>query len=124
MTRLALLLALLLATWTIGCTSEGAETTNPNTPPDASTVVLSGDQFHPATFQAKVGQTVHFLNRDKVGHTVTADDGTFDSGMFGNGASWTHTFTAPGTYRYHCIPHAMKNDAGQWDGMVGVVVVT
>ena len=51
---------------------------------------------------------------------VTADDGSFDSGLFGQGETFSHTFSTPGTYPYYCIPHGGPGGAG----MAGVVVVT
>ncbi len=53
-----------------------------------------------------VNNTVTFVNRDGVPHTVSATDGSFDSGNLAAGASWTHTFTAAGTYTYYCAYHS------------------
>jgi len=53
-----------------------------------------------------VNNTVTFVNQDNVVHTVTALDGSFDSGNVAAGASWTHTFSAPGTYSFRCIYHS------------------
>ena len=52
-----------------------------------------------------VNNTVTWINNDVAPHTVTALDGSFDSGIFNPGQSWTHTFTTPGTYTYHCTLH-------------------
>ena len=52
-----------------------------------------------------VNNTVTWINNDVAPHTVTANDGSFDSGIFNQGQSWTHTFTTPGTYTYHCTIH-------------------
>jgi plastocyanin len=51
------------------------------------------------------GTTVVWRNRDPLPHTVTSDSGSFDSGEIKSDASWTRTFTEPGTYSYHCAPH-------------------
>ncbi|MEX2556104.1 MAG: copper-containing nitrite reductase [Actinomycetota bacterium] len=61
--------------------------------------------YDPAVIRVKAGTTVTWTNGDEVAHTVTADDGSFDSGFLNAGQSWSHTFTEPGTYAYHCIPH-------------------
>ena len=37
-------------------------------------------------------------------HTVTADDGSFDSGKTTDG-EFHHAFDKPGTYGYHCSVH-------------------
>lgn len=52
-----------------------------------------------------VNNSVTFVNQDSVKHTVTAADGSFDSGDILPGGSWTHTFAA-GTYSFHCIYHS------------------
>ena len=63
--------------------------------------------YSPSSFVlvAGVNNTVTFENQDSVVHTVTADDGSFDSGNIQPGQSWTYTF-APGTYSFHCIYHS------------------
>jgi plastocyanin len=62
----------------------------------------------------KPGVEVTWTNHDADAHTVTFDaDGT-GSQAFQNGESYRHTFTAAGTFRYHCSIHPY---------MVGEVVV-
>ncbi len=65
-------------------------------PPDYSINVL----------QIKVGETVTWTNDDPSGvHTVTAVDGSFDSGRLAHGEQWSHTFTEAGEFEYRCSPH-------------------
>jgi plastocyanin len=52
-----------------------------------------------------VGDSVIWSNAGSLQHSVTADDSSFDSGLFSTGASWSMTFTSPGTFSYHCSPH-------------------
>jgi nitrite reductase (NO-forming) len=53
-----------------------------------------------------VGTTVTWTNNDPgMIHTVTATDGTFDSGMLAEGQTFTYTFDTPGTFEYFCSPH-------------------
>jgi plastocyanin len=52
-----------------------------------------------------VNNTVIWTNNDNEPHTVTASDGSFDSGNINPGATFTYTFTKPGTFRYFCTPH-------------------
>ena len=68
----------------------------------------------PVTVVIGVNNTVTWMNNDSAPHTVTANDGSFDSGNIAPTGSFTFTFTAPGTYRYHCIYHP-------W--MVGTIIV-
>ena len=54
-----------------------------------------------------LNNTVTFKDEDNSApyHTVTATDGSFDSGNMAYGQSWTHAFTTPGTYTYYCKYH-------------------
>jgi plastocyanin len=61
--------------------------------------------YSPETLTIPVGSKVTFTNYDNVEHTVTAKDGSFDSGLFGNGKSYTKTFTKAGEYKIYCKPH-------------------
>jgi plastocyanin len=61
--------------------------------------------FTPAHVEIAQGTTVEWTNRDQVAHTVTADDGSWDSGVLEPGATWRHTFDRAGAYPFHCAPH-------------------
>jgi nitrite reductase (NO-forming) len=52
-----------------------------------------------------VGTTVTWTNDDSTMHTVTAVDGSFDSGYYGEAESWSYTFSDPGEFEYYCLPH-------------------
>lgn len=53
----------------------------------------------------KAGTTVSWVNQDDQQHTVTAVDGSFDSGFLTQGEVFSHTFDTPGEYEYFCMPH-------------------
>jgi plastocyanin len=78
---------------------------NPLTNP---TVTVSNFIFTPASLTIDAGQTVTWNNTAEfTSHTATSDSGApaaFD-GLIGPGASFTFTFTQPGTYHYHCSIH-------------------
>jgi plastocyanin len=78
-------------------------------------VAIEGFAFSPATVEVAVGQEVTWENHDPAEHTVTQEDGGFDSGTMAQGAAFKTTFDAPGEYRYICALHP---------GMKGTVVVT
>jgi plastocyanin len=61
-----------------------------------------------------VNNSVIWTNRDNSPHTVTANDGSFESGNMAPGQTYTFTFTTPGVYTYHCTYHP-------W--MTGTVIV-
>jgi plastocyanin len=62
--------------------------------------------FNPATITAKVGDTVQFTNNDTTGHTATLDDGSCTTPTIAGGAADGLTFTAAGTYPFHCAIHS------------------
>jgi plastocyanin len=64
-----------------------------------------------------VGDTVTWTNNGATAHTSTSDTGVWDSGTMNPGASFSRTFTTPGTFPYHCSFH-------QALGMTGTVTVT
>ncbi|MBV8172562.1 MAG: cupredoxin family copper-binding protein [Candidatus Eremiobacteraeota bacterium] len=51
------------------------------------------------------GEAVVWTNKDDDPHTVTADDGSFDSKGLAQGDTFRHVFSKPGTYPYHCSAH-------------------
>lgn len=61
--------------------------------------------FGPKRIEISAGGTVTWTNNDPLVHTITADDGSWDSGAIEPGKSWSHTFTQPGEYAFHCTPH-------------------
>jgi plastocyanin len=61
--------------------------------------------FAPKRLEIVGGTSVTWTNNDQLVHTITADDGSWDSGPIEPGKSWTHTFAQPGDYAYHCTPH-------------------
>jgi plastocyanin len=61
--------------------------------------------FAPKTVTIRVGDRVTWTNRDTVEHTATARNGSFDTGLLGQGESRSIRFNVAGTYRYICTPH-------------------
>ena len=61
--------------------------------------------FGPKRIEISAGGTVTWTNNDPLVHTITADDGSWDSGPIEPGKSWSHTFTQPGQFAFHCTPH-------------------
>jgi plastocyanin len=80
-----------------------------------TSVAIKDYAFQKQVITVPAGTTVSWTNSDDDPHTVTADDKSFDSKGLGNGDSWTHTFTKPGKYTYHCSAHPF---------MKGTIIVT
>ena len=86
---------------------------------DASVSAVD-NEFVPRNIEVSSGSTVTWTNDGDVPHTVTADNGSFESGNLDPGDSFETEFTQPGTYSYYCEYHG--GPEGQ--GMSGVVTVT
>ena len=81
-------------------------TTQTTLPMTSDTAVsIANFAFNPDTTTVPAGGTVTWRNDDPAPHTVTADDGQFDSGILDPGASFSWTFSAPGSVSYHCQVH-------------------
>jgi len=61
--------------------------------------------FSPKEFIIPSGTTVIWRNSDSVPHTVTSDDGFFDSGTILGGGTFSFTFDKVGRYSYFCTLH-------------------
>lgn len=73
-------------------------------PADAE-ITIEGFAFGGTTVVAP-GQSVVVENLDSAPHTVTARDGSFDTGTIDGGGSTTLTLpTEPGTYEFFCAIH-------------------
>lgn len=75
--------------------------------PARSQVMVKLFQYQPGRVQVKAGTTVTWVNDDEIFHTVTLDnrEKSFDAPLDGKGASFSFTFTQPGTYSYFCDRH-------------------
>lgn len=94
-------------------------------------VAVIDDAYDPPTIEVTAGDTVEWTHTGSNPHTVTADDGSFDShpecetfadSADGNcmeqGDTYAETFEAPGEYPYHCRIHGSPGA-----GMAGTVIV-
>lgn len=84
------------------------------TPPRASTegvdsaavtVEMKMIAFAPAEVRIRPGQTVRWVNRDPIEHTVTAEGEAWGSELLKEGEIYLRRFDEPGRYPYYCTPH-------------------
>jgi plastocyanin len=68
-------------------------------------IIMQNLAYGTTTLEIERGTTVTWINRDNVPHTVTSDNGAFDSGLIDAGNRWSRTFNDAGTFAYHCTPH-------------------
>jgi plastocyanin len=86
-----------------------------------SAVSIVDFAFNPTTLTVAKGTSVTWTNTGTSGHTVSADDKSFDSdasntnATLANGATFSHTFDTAGTFAYHCKVHS---------SMTGTITVT
>jgi YVTN family beta-propeller protein len=73
--------------------------------PQGAAVSIAKFAFMPATITISSGQSITWTNADPVAHTATSDDKVWDSGSLSPNATYTATFSQPGTYAYHCTIH-------------------
>ncbi len=82
-------------------------------------VAALDDFFEPSGPRVPLGAAVTFVNEGDNPHTVTADDGSFDSGNLGPGDRFTVTFDEPGRRPFFCEYHGSPGGFG----MAGTVLV-
>ena len=98
-------------------TPEAAEEARPDTLTAGSDTVAAAVQdflFQPARLDIAIGTTIVWTNNGQVMHTVSAEDGGFDSGPIEPGERRSITFSRSGTFPFRCTPHPF---------MRGVIVV-
>jgi len=89
--------------------------TDYNNGTNSYTVKMQNSAFSPATLTVTLNSTVTWMNNDNMVHTVTASDGSFDSGDIAVGASYTRTFSTAGTVNYSDTHNS---------SMTGVIVIS
>ena len=92
----------------------------PETSSPAAVVVGSGEiamadfTFTPQTVTVEAGTSLAWVNAGAAMHTVTANDGSFDSGFKATGERFEMSFDAIGRFDYFCVIHPQ---------MTGTVIV-
>lgn len=73
--------------------------------PTTHTIVIENMKFTPAELTVKRGDSVTWENKDLVPHTVTSEDGKFDSKMIEANKHWKLRVAKDGTISYQCLYH-------------------
>jgi plastocyanin len=73
----------------------------------SANVTVVNMSFGPSRVTVGVGETVTWTFQDATSHTVTSDDGFFNTPPTSGGASRTIRFRSSGTFPYHCSIHTM-----------------
>jgi plastocyanin len=86
--------------------SQAAQTqTSSQSTAGKNAVTIQNFAYSPATITVKVGDKITWTNQDSIGHSATADNGSFDTGVLQQGQSGSITFSKAGTFTYHCSVH-------------------
>jgi plastocyanin len=108
---LACICLLIISCLSAGCYSSPAPaaTTATQAPSGGgNTISIKNFAFDPSTITVKTGTKVTWTNNDGAPHALASDAGSpaaFSSDSLSTGASYSFTFTQPGTYTYHCSIH-------------------
>lgn len=68
-------------------------------------ISIESSGFRKDAMTIAIGTKVRWTNKDNVAHTVTSDDGKFDSGSIAPGQFFEFTFNEKNTFNYHCTFH-------------------
>jgi plastocyanin len=68
-------------------------------------VVIQNFVYTPGRIVVTAGTPITVTNADGTKHTLTADNGSFDTGDLAGGGHGSVTIAAPGKYAYHCAIH-------------------
>jgi plastocyanin len=122
--RFGLLIGLLGMTMACGSSYSSPSPSAPTPPPTTGTGTgvtivqgassLSANAYAPNPLTVAPGTTITWTNNDRVAHTSSGDDGSWNSGDIAPGGNFSRTFATAGSFKYHCAIHP---------GMVGTVVV-
>lgn len=72
-------------------------------------VAIEQMRFDPPSVTVHAGDSVVWVNKDLVAHTVTADAKAFDSGSIAPGASWRYVASKRGRHAYTCQFHPVMH---------------
>lgn len=102
-----LVFILMMTGFQTGCTVDQDNLNNDtnNVAIDSNTVIIQNSTFSPSSLTVKPGTRVVWNNQDGMDHTVTSNNGLFDSGNLRARSSFSYKFTDIGTYQYHCRLH-------------------
>ena len=108
-----LILPVIVAVALVGCGNSAATPTSSSQATGSTEAPLTGSvtvsvasfKYSPAAVVVKKGAVIHFVNNDLAGHSLTADDSSFDTDIIGKDATKDVTMNTVGTFKVHCKAH-------------------
>ncbi|HEX3704470.1 MAG TPA: metallophosphoesterase [Vicinamibacterales bacterium] len=68
-------------------------------------VIVDNFSFSPASTAVAAGTTITWTNKDDVPHNIVSTEQKFKSPVLDTDEKFSHSFDAPGTYKYFCALH-------------------
>ncbi|MBI2032911.1 MAG: cupredoxin domain-containing protein [Candidatus Levybacteria bacterium] len=73
--------------------------------PPEKTIEMKDFTFIPKIIKVNKGTKISWINKDKIEHSATADDKTFDTKLIREGNTESLVVTKTGKITYHCSSH-------------------
>jgi len=107
---LIILLLLIVAGYFVFNSGKSTDTdkmqeTTTNTDSDVVKITIEDFKHSPSKLVVKRGTVIEVTNLDSAGHTVTALDGSFDTGIIVQNQTKTLVMDELGLFNYRCTPH-------------------
>lgn len=115
---IGIFICMLMTVSAVSVTARQTGTSNPaplSQPTTEVNITIQDYFFNPDNVTIAVNTIVTWTNLGPMPHSSVSDTGVWNSGLLGVEKNFSFTFTAAGTYKYHCVPHI-------W--MHGVIIVT
>lgn len=84
---------------------DGDKAGQPGATGEPGVLTAEGLAYDFDTLTVAPGELITFRNGDTIAHTLTADDGLFDSGSIEPGGTWVTSYDGPRTIDVHCDIH-------------------
>jgi plastocyanin len=107
-----LVVGFIIGSLTVGALTAGTENQLLNSASSSADITIplgagtpGNHGYNPLNLTVTAGKIVTWVNKDTTVHSVTSTTGLFDSGNLNPGQTYSHQFSQPGVYPYHCTLH-------------------
>jgi plastocyanin len=97
--------ALVTVVVTLNVTDDPSSSASTGRDRASTSITIENFRYSPNPIQVRSGARVTVTNKDGTVHTLTARDGSFDTGELGGGAHATVTIAHAGKHEYFCEIH-------------------
>jgi plastocyanin len=103
-----LAVTLVVASMTAGSAAFGATAAGSSTAANPRGIIIDNDAYYPATLRVQPEQSIAVTNQEGEDHSLTARDGSFDTGVYESGTRYIMAPSSPGRYPYTCLVHGPR----------------